>query len=151
MDRVQDNLWGQSGVQIQCPGPPDLGPLKTKFKILNPSHFSGIQIWILNPTLNEKWILNTHSEIWIPYMYTGMAHMKFESRILACLQFESWISGPFSGLNPESLTPSSRALDFPLKIRFINLNANSHWDLRISFSTMGRVQSCYIFHSLHIW
>ena len=44
-------------------------------------------------------------------MYTGMAHMKFESRILACLKFESWISGLFRGLNPESLTPSSRALD----------------------------------------
>ncbi len=31
--------------------------------------------------------------------------MKFESWILACLKFESWISGPFRGLNLESLTP----------------------------------------------
>ena len=38
-------------------------------------------------------------------MYTGMANMKFESRILACLKYESWIFGPFRGLNPESLTP----------------------------------------------
>ncbi len=34
----------------------------------------------------------------------GWTHIKFESRILACLKFESWISGPW-GLNLESLTP----------------------------------------------
>ncbi len=37
-----------------------------------------------------------------------------------------------------------------LKNTFLNLNTNSHWDLRKCFLTMGSVQSCSIFHYLHL-
>ncbi len=72
-----------------------LRALEDQIWILNPS-LSWIQIWILNPTLIKN---------------KGLAHMKFVSRILACLKCEYLISGPLRGLNNESLTSSSSALD----------------------------------------
>ncbi len=59
--------------------------LEDQIWILTPSHFSWIQIWILNPTLKN--IVNPESPLWnldpnlmitgySRWMYTGMAHIK---------------------------------------------------------------------------
>ncbi len=76
--------------------------LEDQIWILNLGHFSGIQIWILNPELFQIWILNLESRTVSNKFSPELVHQFW---ILNPALFEIWISNPWTIIGFEIWIP----------------------------------------------